>query len=99
MTYLPVDGSLIDPLVSRFMKGVFKSRPSCSRCLAAWNVSVVLSYNSLSAKEDFSLKESTFKLTMLMASRCVSPEQSDTLYELDFQFRVFKHDDMTFTVP
>ena len=46
MTHLPVDGSLIGshPLVSRFMKGVFQSRPTCPRYLATWDVSVVLSY-------------------------------------------------------
>ena len=46
MTHLPVDSSLIDshPLVSRFMKGVFQSRPLCPRYLATWDVSVVLSH-------------------------------------------------------
>ena len=36
MTHLPLDGSLIGshPLVSRFMKGVFQSRPPCPRYLA-----------------------------------------------------------------
>ena len=45
MTHLPLDGSLIGshPLVSRFMKGVFQSRPPCPRYLATWDVSVVLS--------------------------------------------------------
>ena len=73
--YLPLDGSLIGshPLVSRFMKGVFQSRPPCPRYLATWDVSVVLSHlRSLSPKEDLSLKDVTFKLTMLMALVCAT---------------------------
>ena len=57
MTHLPLDGSLIGshPLVSRFMKGVFQSRPPCPRYLATWDVSVVLSHlRSLSPKEEIS---------------------------------------------
>ena len=70
VTHLPVDGCLIGShsLVSKFMKGVFQSRPSCPRHLATWDVSVSLSYlRTVSPKEDLSLKEVTFKLTMLMA--------------------------------
>ena len=100
MTHLPVDGSLIGshPLVSRFMKEVFQSRPPCPRYLATWDVSVVLSYlRTLSPKEDLSLKEVTFKLTTLMALVCAT--RADASYKLDLQFRVFKYDGMSFTVP
>ena len=100
MTHLPLDGSLIGshPLVSRFMKGVFQSRPPCPRYLATWDVSVVLSHlRSLSPKEDLSFKDITFKLTMLMA--LVGATRADTLHKLDLQFRVFKHDGVSFTIP
>ena len=100
MTHLPVDGSLIGShrLVSRFMKEVFKSRPHCPRYLATWDVSVVLSYlRALSPKQDLSLTKVTFKLTMLMALVCAI--RSDTLCKPDLQFRVFKHDGMSFTIP
>ena len=100
MTHLPLDGSLIGshPLVSRFMKGVFQSRPPCPRYLTTWDVSVVLSHlRSLSPKEDLSFKEVTFKLTMLMALVCAT--RADTLHKLDLQFRVFKHDGISFTIP
>ena len=100
MTDLHLDGSLIGshPLVSRFMKGVFQSRPPCPRYLATWDVSVVLSHlRSLSPKEDLSFKDVTFKLTMLMALVCAT--RADTLHKLDLQFRVFKHDGVSFTIP
>ena len=100
MTHLPLDGSLIGshPLVSRFMKGVFQSRPPCPRYLATWDVSVVLSHlRSLSPKEDLSFKDVTFKLTMLMALVCAT--RADTLHKLDLQFRVFKRDGVSFTIP
>ena len=100
MTHLPLDDSLIGshPLVSRFMKGVFQSRPLCPRYLATWDVSVVLSHlRSLSPKEDLSFKDITFKLTMLMA--LVGATRADTLHKLDLQFRVFKHDGVSFTIP
>ena len=57
-THLPVDDSLIGshPLVSRFIAGVFQSRPPCPRYLATWDVSVVLFYlRTLSLKGDLSL--------------------------------------------
>ena len=56
MTHLPLDGSLIGShsLVSRFLKGVFQSRPPCPRYLATWDISVVLCYlKILSPKEDY----------------------------------------------
>ena len=100
MTRLPVDGSLIGshPPVSRFMKGVFQSRPPCPRYLATWDVSVVLSYlRTLSPKEDLSLTEVTLKLIMLMDLVCATG--ADILHKLDLQFRVFRHGGVSFTVP
>ena len=99
MTQLPVDGSLIGshPPVSSFMKGLFQSRPPCPRYLATWDVSVVLSHlRTLSPTEDLSSKKVTFKLTMLMALVCAT--RAGTLYKLDLQFKVFKHDGMSFTI-
>ena len=52
---------------------------------------------TLSPKEDLSLKEVTFKLTMFMVLVCAT--RADTLYKLDLQFRVYKHDGTSFTVP
>ena len=43
------------------------------------------------------LKEVTFKLTLLMALVCATG--AETSYKLDLQFRVFKHDGMSFTIP
>ena len=52
---------------------------------------------SVSPKQDLSLKDVTFKLTMLMALVCAT--RADTLHKLDLQFRVFKHDGVSFTIP
>ena len=99
MTHLLVDVSLIGShrLISRFMKRVFQSRPPCPRYLGTWDVSVVLPHlRTYSPKEDLSLKEVT-KLAVLRALVCAT--RADTLCQLDFQFRVFKHDGVCFTIP
>ena len=41
-----------NPLVSRFMKGVFETRPSMPRYSETWNVKVVLDYLSGLGQQD-----------------------------------------------
>lgn len=56
------------PLVSRFLRGVFKLRPSTPRYAETWDVQLVL--HQLRAMEplcSLSLNELTLKLAMLMA--------------------------------
>ena len=46
MTHLEVDGSRVGqhPLVSRFLKGVFNSRPPAPKYSSTWDVDIVLDY-------------------------------------------------------
>ena len=54
------------PLVKRFFKGVFKSRPSFPRYQQTWDVSIVISYlKTKSPAAKLTLQELTFKLVTL----------------------------------
>ena len=67
--FLP-DGSSFGnhPLVSRFLKGVFESRPSLPRYKHIWDVSVVLDYlKTLPSLEESNLKDIPHKTVMLVA--------------------------------
>ena len=56
-----------DPLVKRFVKGVFESKPPLPRYVSTWNVNIVISYLKLSYPlSQFSLDHVTCKLTMLL---------------------------------
>lgn len=69
-------------VVIRFMKGVFNLHPPRDRYSASWNVSDVLTWlRSLSPVRVISLKQSTLKLTMLLA--LVSAQKCQTLHLLD----------------
>ena len=66
----PVEGQQLGdlPIVSRFMKGVFQLKPAVPKTCFTWSVGPVLQYlSSLEPLEKLSLKELTFKLTMLVA--------------------------------
>ena len=56
------------PLVIRFLKEVFESRPAMLRYTAVWDVKQVLDYlKTLSPVNEISLKSLLLKLTMLLA--------------------------------
>ena len=56
------------PLVIRFLKGVFESRPAMPRYTAVWDVNQALDYlKTLYPVNEISLKSLTLKLTMLLA--------------------------------
>lgn len=69
------------PLVSRFMKGVFNSRPALTKYKEIWDISTVLTYiKTLYPLEKISLKELTFKVVMLLA--ILSSQRCQTLHAL-----------------
>lgn len=71
-------------LVSRFMRGVFNSRPSLPRYCAIWDVSIVLKHlASRSPSRDLSLQQLTLKLVTLCA--LVSGQRAQTLHTLDLK--------------
>lgn len=80
--FLP-DGSSFGhhPLVSRFLKGVFESRPSLPRYRTIWDVSVVLDYlKTLPPLEEANLKDITHRTVMLVA--LLSGQRCQTVHAL-----------------
>ena len=70
------------PLVSLFMKGVYKDSPPTSRYESTWDVRPVLTYpSSLNPLEKLDLKLLTLKLVMLVA--LVSAQRGQSLHMLD----------------
>ena len=70
------------PLVSRFMKGVFESRPSLPRYSETWDVNVVLKYlSNLGQPEEQTLKMLTYKTAMLLA--LLTGQRRQTLHAFD----------------
>ena len=81
---LPTDNVNIGshPIVSRFMKGIFKNNPPVPRYRTTWNVSPVLSYlSSLPKPNQSNLISLTLKLVMLIA--LVSAQRGQSLHILD----------------
>lgn len=73
------------PLINRYMKGVFASRPSKPRHTYIWDVDKVLLYlKKLSPVKYLSLKDLTLKLVMLMALTQAARVQ--TLHLLNFKY-------------
>ena len=73
-----------NPLVSRFMKGVFNERPPKPRYQEIWDVKPVLNYLcKLSPVKLISLKQLTLKLCMLLALVSAQSAQTLSLISLD----------------
>ena len=69
------------PLVCRFIKGIFESRPSLPRYQETWDVTVVLDYlTKLGPPGNLRLKDLTLKVVMLMA--LLSGQGRQTLHML-----------------
>ena len=91
MTHSEVDGVQVGqhPLVTRFMKGVFNSRPPAPRYSSTWDVNIVLSYlRSLPDNTSLPLTLLTYKLAMLMALS--NADRCSDLAALDLGFRSFQ---------
>ena len=72
------------PIVSRFMKGVYKGSPPTPRYQSTWDVELVLTYlSSLSLADKLDLKSLTLKLVMLIA--LVSAQRGQSINILDIQ--------------
>ena len=70
------------PLVSRFMKGVYKASPPTPRYQSTWDLQPVLTYlSSLNPPEKLDLKSLTLKLVMLVA--LLSAQRGQSLHILD----------------
>ena len=80
----PVNGISFgeQPLVCRFLKGIFQLKPSLRKYCKIWDVSKVLAYlKTLPLTENLKLKELTQKLTMLIA--LLTGQRCQTIHKLD----------------
>ena len=85
------------PVVSRFMKGVFKAKPPKPKYCCTWSVSHVLNfYRNQGPLEKISLKMLTFKVTILLA--LASAARAHELAALDLDYSLAKEESWEFTI-
>ena len=85
------------PLVTRFMKGVYQSRPTFPKYTEIWDVNVVLSYlKTLSPVAKLSLKDLTYKVTMMLM--LLSGQRIQTIQLLDLKDMTMSKSQFTFKV-
>ena len=96
--FLPDGGSFGNhPLVSRFLKGVYESRPSLPRYKDIWDVSVVLNYlKTLPPTEESNLKDITVKTVMLVA--LLSGQRCQTVHALTISGMRITNDTVHFEI-
>ena len=100
MTHAEVDGRRLGqhPIVTRFLKGVFNTRPPAPKYSATWDVDSVLSYlTSLPDNDSLSFKQLSHKLAMLMALS--NADRCSDLTALDLDFRSFTRMGVKFMIP
>ena len=86
-----------NPLVTRFMKGVFETRPSMPRYSDTWDVNVVLDYLSgLGQPDEQDLKMLTYKTVMLLA--LLTGQRRQTLHALDITTMDLNPEKCTFVI-
>lgn len=86
-----------NPVVSRFMKGVFEIRKPTPKYTTVWDVSVVLRYLSgLYPNETLSLKKLSQKLLMLLL--LVSSQRGQTMHLLDTSCMIIDRDKYVFRI-
>ena len=85
------------PLVGRFLKGVFKLKPSLPRYSRIWDVAAVLQYlKTLGPASELDVKTLTRKTTMLLC--LLTRQRCQTLTKLDNNFMQIFPDKIVFTV-
>ncbi len=86
------------PLISRFMKGVFRGRPPVPPYECTWDVQIVLTHlGSFAVANELNLKDLTQTLVMLIA--LVSARSTQSLFLLDSQFMKSGTDTIEFGFP
>ena len=85
------------PLVTRFMKGVFQSRPTFLKYTKIWDVNVVLSFmKTQSPVAKLSLKDLTYKVTTMLM--LLSGQRIQTIPLLDLKDMTMSKSQFTFKV-
>lgn len=81
------------PIISRFMKGIYRSKPPRPKYQTTWDVQPVLTYlSSLGTANNLDLKTLSLKLLMLVA--LVSAQRGQSLHMLDIT--LMKQDESSF---
>ena len=91
MTHDEIDGTRVGqhPLVSRFLKGVYNSRPPAPKYLVTWDVDMVLTYfRSLPDNQELSFQALSHKVAMLMA--LANADRCSDLAALDLNHHTFQ---------
>ena len=99
---IPKDISSIGshPIVTRFMKGVYKSTPLTPRYKTTWDVHVVLTYLfSFSEVAKLRVKPLTLKTIMLHLVALVTAQRGQRLHVLGIEFMTECPDRFEFTLP
>ena len=99
MTHPPIDGVVVGkhPIVSRFMRGVFNSRPPQPRYTFTWDVSRVLNHiRVLGSNDTLSLKKLTYKLATILA--LANASRSSEIHALDVSYMKVSQVGVTFTL-
>ena len=85
------------PLVQRFMKGVFQTRPAVPRYTSTWDTSVVLSYlKRFHPATDLTLQQLTHKLVMLCA--LVTGQRCQSLHLMNLETMHMEKNSYTFHI-
>ena len=94
MTHPPIDGTVVGkhPLISRFMHGVFNSRPPQSRYVFTWDVALK-HIRSLGDNLSLSCKELTSKLATILA--LANASRSSEIHALDINYMKVSQSGMT----
>ena len=86
------------PIVSKFMKGVFRTKPPKPKYCSSLNVAKVLDFlRNQEPLDKLSLKLLTFKLTVLLA--ITTSARAHQLAALDLDFSLVMEDAWEFTIP
>ena len=86
------------PLVSRFMRGIYKSNPPTPTYHTTWKVQTVLTYlSSQDSVEKLDLKSLTLKLLMLIA--LVSAQRGQSIHMLDTACMKVTESSYEFSLP
>ncbi|XP_013419712.1 uncharacterized protein LOC106180300 [Lingula anatina] len=85
------------PLVIRFMKGVFESRPSLPRYCVIWDVASVLRFlETWHPLEHLNMKQLTWKLVTLIALS--TAQRCQTIHQLDIECMTIREDEVIFSL-
>ena len=97
--HLPVCQTRLEdlPVVSRFMKGIFRMKPPTPRLSSTWNVKGLLEFlATLDPPSDLTLKMLSLKLAALLA--LTSSARAHELVKLDLAFASIKSYSWEFTL-